>query len=296
MGSAIAERLQATGSLVAICDPDDFAAATFVEAGICRVDSAKEAADVAEVVVACLPTPEVSLEVALGKIGVIEGARVHTYVEMSTVGPNLVRTLDQALSARGVQVVDCPVSGGPRAARNGDLSLLVAGSDAAVAVLDGFFRALSSKLFHVGQEPGQAQVGKLVNNALSLVGMGLAAEAMVVGVKAGLNADALLAAINASTGRNGATLDKFPQAVLTRTFDYGGPLSAAVKDLSLFLGEAGNLEIAAPIVAAGLELWRRAAATGDPQRDFTRVVETVEQAAGVAIAGAAAGTSESWHV
>ena len=108
----------------------------------------------------------------------------------------------------------------------------------AVAAVRPQLEAIAGRLFDVGNEPGLAQVCKLVNNAISAAGMIAACEATVLGVKAGLDAGTMLDAINAGSGRNAATLDKFPKSILTGTFDYGGPLGLMLKDLGLFIEEA----------------------------------------------------------
>lgn len=107
----------------------------------------------------------------------------------------------------------------------------------------------------VGSVAGQAQVCKIVNNAISITGMVVACEAMVLGAKAGLDPAVMIDVINASTGRNSATVDKFPKAILARTFDYGGPMSIGEKDLNLYLEEARAQEVSSLAVSIPAQLW-----------------------------------------
>jgi len=129
---------------------------------------------------------------------------------------------------------------------------------------------------------------KLVNNAISAAGMIAACEATVVGVKAGLDPDTLLAAINAGSGRNAATQDKFPRAILPGTFDYGGPMGLMLKDLSLYLDEAGAAGGPQSVVPAALDAWQRAVARSGFDADYSRVICHLEADAGVAVRSRAA--------
>lgn len=285
MGGAIATRLLGAGRPLVVHDLDEGACARLAALGARVAASPREVADMAETVFACLPGPAVSREVAFGEAGVIGGSAIRHHVEMSTLGPVAMREVAGRLADRGIATLDAPVSGGPRAAETGALTLILSGEDDLLASVRPLLDTIGRTQTRVGSEPGMAQLAKLANNALSLAGMALASEAMVVGVAAGLDADALLAVINAGTGRNAATMDKFPQAVLTRRFDYGGPLDAAVKDLSLFLAEAERCGVPVGVTAAGERMWREAAAEGDPARDFTTIVQLVERRAGVELVG-----------
>lgn len=294
MGGAIALRLMQAGHPLTVFDTDGDAVARLVDTGAQAAASPAAVADVADTILVCLPSPEVSRVVAHD---VAEGGAVRNYIETSTIGPEAARDIAQAMAARGIRMLDMPVSGGPSAAMAGTLSMIVSGPPDAVTELRPLLAAIGSGIFVVGAEAGMAQLAKLANNALSLVGMALAAEAMAVGVKAGLDAQALLDVINASTGRNSATMDKFPRAVLTRSFDYGGPLIAATKDLGLFLREAERMGVPASVTAEGARMWQTAAEQGDPQRDFTTIVKLVEQSAGIEIAYRSAdGVKGSEHV
>jgi len=125
------------------------------------------------------------------------------------------------MAARDVTVVDCPISGGPPGTRAGTLSVMVSGDPAAIERVRPMISLWGRTLTVAGDKPGAAQVLKLTNNILSAVALVATAEAFVMGSKAGLDPEVMLAAINAGSGRNSATLDKFPAAVLTRSFDYG---------------------------------------------------------------------------
>ena len=206
----------------------------------------------------------------------------------STLGLSTVRAIAEGLQKKNIDVVDMPVSGGPSWAVAGKLTTIVAGSPEARKKLEPILKDLAKNVFVVGDRPGLAQAAKLVNNAISLSGMMMAAEAITMGVKAGLDADTLIDIINASTGRNSATVDKFPKAVLPRTFDYGGPLEIGVKDLDLYLDQGRALGVPTFLGANVAALFQYVVTQGGGKEDLTALVKHFEKWAGVEVKGKAA--------
>lgn len=280
MGGAMARRLLAAGHPLVVFDLDPAARSALVAHGAVAAASARAVADAASVVFLCLPSLEATREVALQLQG---GQALRVVVETSTVGPASVRALAQAMAAGGVAVVDAPVSGGPRGAEAGTLSLMHAGAPQAVAQVLPHLRAIAGRLFDVGAQPGLAQVCKLVNNAISAAGMVAACEATVLGVKAGLDAGTLLAAINAGSGRNAATLDKFPKSILTGSFDFGGPMGLMLKDLSLFIEEAHAHGVQSAMAPATLQAWQEAVRRSGAEADYSMVIRHMELDAGAEV-------------
>jgi 3-hydroxyisobutyrate dehydrogenase-like beta-hydroxyacid dehydrogenase len=256
-----------------------------VARGAIAAHSAREAAAGAETVFACLPSPEISRQVALGPDGVagVEGVRV--YVETSTIGTGAIKAIADGLGARGVAVLDAPVSGGPRGARAGKLSTMVAGDRAAFERVRPLLDAIAGKVFYVGAEPGLGQITKLANNMISAAGMAVAMEAAVMAVKAGVDARTLIDVVNASTGRNSATEDKFPQSILPRTFDYGGKVATMYKDVELCFAEARALGVPMWVGSAVVQLWFQAMTEGRGEDDYTTLIKTIEGWTGVIVGG-----------
>jgi 3-hydroxyisobutyrate dehydrogenase-like beta-hydroxyacid dehydrogenase len=285
MGAPMVERLVASGSEVAVFDVNAAAMQPLVARGAVGAASARAAATSAEIVFACLPSPEVSKSVALGPdgIGGVEGLRV--YVETSTIGTAAIKAIASGLGAWGITVLDAPVSGGPRGARAGKLATMVAGDRAAFDRVRPLFDAIAGKVFYVGAEPGLAQITKLANNMISAAGMAVAMEAAVMAVKAGVEARTLIDVVNASTGRNTATTDKFPQSILPRTFDYGGKLATMYKDVELCFAEARALGVPMWVGAAVVQLWFQAMTEGRGQDDYTTLIKTIEGWTGVTVGG-----------
>lgn len=238
-----------------------------------------------DIVVLSLPTPDVLREVVGGEEGLAASTGARLVIDLSTVGPDAAREADRALGAAGISYLDCPVSGGVPGAEKGTLAIMVAGTDEAFDRARPILETIG-KPIRVGDTPGQGQAVKLLNNFLSATAMAATAEAVVLGVKAGLDPAVMLDVFNASSGRNTATADKFPRSVLDRSFDYGFRTVLLHKDVRLCARFAEGLGAAMTVVPAVDRVWEEAAAAlGD--RDFTRIVEVVEAELGVTVGKAA---------
>ena len=280
MGAAIAERLEAADVRLHVFDPDPVAVAPFVLRGAVDEASAAAVAAAAPIVFACLPSSAVSEKVA-AEVGGSPLLRI--YVEMSTVGSTTMTRLAQSLAGRGITLVDCPISGGPKGARAGTLSVIAAGPPAAVDEIRPWLQRIGKNVFEVGERPGQAQLMKLVNNLISAANMATAFEALVLGAKGGLDPDLMVNVINVSTGRNSATLDKVPKAVLPGTFDYGAKLSTMAKDVALGLKEAEVLGVPMWVHETVGQLWRFGMTQGLGETDLTSLIRILEGWAGVEV-------------
>jgi len=288
MGGPMAQRLLKAGHALVVHDVDPAAVRRLTALGARAASSPKDVADRAATVFMSLPTPAVVREVALGAKGVIRGRKVRICVDLSTTGTAVEKEIAAAFAKRKIVPIDAPISGGPAGAKAGTLAVMVAGNAAAIKQLRPALDVFG-KVFVAGGRPGQAQMLKLLNNMLSLSALAMSCEAMVAGVKAGLDPDLMIAAINAGSGRNSATQDKIPRAVLTRTFDFGFPISGALKDVGLAVDECQALGVPIWVGAAARQLWQYAYAQGEPKRDITSLVTYLEKlAGGVTVKGKAA--------
>ena len=286
MGAPMAERLIASGYQVSVYDPNPLALKPLVAMGARAATSARDAATGVSTVFACLPSPQVSREVALGASGIGKNLPdLKIYIEASTIGTSTVKEITHGLKQQGISLLDAPVSGGPRGARAGTLATMVAGDRAIYEQSLHLFEAIAQKVFYVGAEPGLAQMTKLANNMISAAGMAAASEAIILAVKAGVNPTTLVDAINASTGRNTATSDKFPQSVLTRSFNYGGKFSTMYKDVRLCLDEARALDVPMWVGSSVVQLWFQGMLEGRGDDDFTTITKMLEEWTGVTVDG-----------
>jgi len=286
MGSAMARRLVEAGHDVLAFDASSAALDAF------RRDGGRAAASVAEVaaqaatIFLSLPTPAVVKEVALGTGGLTSG-KPGIVVDLSTTGPRMSAEVAQGLAEAGIDFCDAPVSGGRAGALAGKLAIMAACGPAVWNSVDPLLLAFG-KAFHVGAKAGQAQTMKLVNNLLSVVALAATSEGMAMGVKAGLDPQVMLDVINASSGRNSATTDKFPRAVLPRTFDFGFATQLSMKDIRLCLEEAEGMGVPMIVGSTARTMLGITQASFGPDADFTMIARVVEQWAGVEIRGSAA--------
>ena len=283
MGRPMAERLLSPEVRLHVFDPDARAVAPFRERGAVVHESPQSVADVATIVFASLPSPSVSEAVAFGERGVAHGRAVRFHVEMSTIGRLTVERIASALAPRGIAVVDAPISGGPKGAHAGNLAIMVAGSADAVAFVEPWLRRIGDTLFRVDERPGRGQVMKLVNNLISGAVMASTFESLVMGAKAGLDPDVMVAVLNASSARNSATLQKVPQAILPGTFDFGASIRTFCKDMELGLAEAHALNVPLWAGEAIGQIWRFAMTQGKQDEDYTSLIQFMESWAGVEV-------------
>lgn len=280
MGAAIAERLMDGGARLHVFDPNPVAVAPFVLNGAVDHASARAVADAAAIVFACLPDAATSQAVAAE---VAQGKALRVYVEMLTIGSRAMRGIAKSLHTRDIALVDCPISGGPKGARAGTLSVIAAGPAAALAQVRPWLDRIGKSVFVMGEAPGQAQLMKLVNNLISAANLATAFEALVLGAKGGLDPDLMVQVINVSTGRNSATLDKVPRAVLPGTFDYGAKLATMYKDVAQGLEEAHALGVPMWTHEAVAQLWRFGVQQGMGEQDFTALIKLIEGWAGAEV-------------
>ena len=287
MGRPMAQRLLAQYPGLLVYDPDAAALSHLASAGAHPVSSVAEMASLASVVFASLPTPEVVRKVALGPGGLADGgARI--FVDLSTTGSEAESEIAAALFERGIHTIDCPVSGGLSGgisgASSGTMALIVAGNRAIVDEIKPML-SLLGRIHYVGEQPGMAQTVKLINNLSSFAAIAITSEVMSIGAKAGIDAELILDIMNAGSGRNSATLDKFPKSVLTRSFDYGFPVNLSIKDIKLALREAERFGVPTLMGQSVLELFRITQCRFGPDVDMTSVVRTLEEWSGAEVKG-----------
>jgi 3-hydroxyisobutyrate dehydrogenase-like beta-hydroxyacid dehydrogenase len=282
MGFPMARRLIQENYDVIAFDTRCAAVELIVALGARAASSPKEVADRAETVMASLPTPGVSLEVATGAAGVIDGARVKRYVDLSTVGSQTATQIHGLLANRNIVAIDSPVSGGVSGAENGTLAVMVSGPRGEFDVIRAALDAIGRPMY-VGDKPGSAQTMKLANNILAANVLAATAEVVVMGVKAGLDPSVMIEVLNAGSGGTSASRDKFPRAILPRTFDYGFATGLMVKDVRLYLDEAKALGVPAEVAEATGRLWEAVVRDQGPDSDFTTVIKPLERAAGVTV-------------
>jgi 3-hydroxyisobutyrate dehydrogenase-like beta-hydroxyacid dehydrogenase len=281
MGQHMAARLLDAGHELAVFDTRPEAMEPHAARGATACDSAAEVADVARTVLVSLPTPDVVRDVANE---LSRGETIETYVDLSTTGPPVAAEVAAMLTATGVACLDAPVSGGVAGAKAGSLTIMAAGDAAVFDRARPLLEVIGKNVVHVGDEPGQGQLAKVLNNLLSATALAITAEAVALGVRSGLSARTLVDVFTKSSGRNSATDDKFPRHVLPRTFGAGFRTELMNKDVQLCLAEAQRQGVPMMLGGSVAQLWSLAAATADDGADCTEIVQMVEGWAGVVIA------------
>jgi 3-hydroxyisobutyrate dehydrogenase-like beta-hydroxyacid dehydrogenase len=284
MGGPMTSRLLDAGYTLCVYDKDPKASAALAARGVKVANSPAEVASSAEIVLMSLPTPDIVKAVALGENGIAYGNRISTLIDLSTTGPGVATIVAQGLGERKITSVDAPVSGGIAGAKAGTLAVMVScpkdGYDKVEPILKNF-----GKLFYTGEKPGLAQTAKLVNNLLAAAALVISSEGMAMGVKAGLDPKILLDILNVSSGRNSATQDKFPRAVLPGTFDFGFATALSYKDVRLCLDEAEAMGVPMIMGAVVRQILALTQAKYGPDSDFTSIARLSEEWAGVQIRG-----------
>jgi len=279
MGRPMAMRLLRAGIAMVVCDLNQAATADFVAQGAKAAQSPREAADLADLVFTCLPSPAISEAVALGEDGLAHGKRMRWYAESSTAGPQTVARMAAGLARQGVETLDAPVSGGPRGEAAGQLSCFVASSAAAFEAARPALSVMSDKLFHIGHEPGQSQVLKLANNLLNAACLTISSEMVLMAQAAGIDLNIALDVINVSTGRNRATEDTLRTQVATGKFHTGARLDILHKDVQLAVKEADRLGVSSTASQGVLAVWDQAMAAGLGAIDLTRIYKFIAEQA-----------------
>lgn len=285
MGKPMSRNVMKAGFSVTIYARHPEKVQDVVSEGATLVSSSRAVGEASDVVITVLPnSPEVE-EVVFGEHGVLAGARQGlTIIDMSTIAPDASRAFARRCAEHGVTFLDAPVSGGSTGAEAGTLSIMVGGDQQAFAACRPIFEAMGSKekIFYVGPS-GSGEVVKLANNLLCGVIAAASAEAMVLGVKAGVDVESLAKIIGVSSGASWQLSTVFPLRVFNGSFQPGFMTDLLYKDLGLALdlGEANGVPL--EFTALSRELYARAREAGYGRADYSAVIKLLEEQAGTEV-------------
>jgi 3-hydroxyisobutyrate dehydrogenase-like beta-hydroxyacid dehydrogenase len=284
MGGPMAGRLLDAGHTLCIYDTQAEATKPLITRGARLAKSPAEVASAADIVLMSLPTPDIVKAVTLGPDGIIAGNRASIVIDLSTSGPGAAKLIAEGFKPRKLTLVDAPVSGGIKGAVNGTLAVMVSCPKATFETVEPILKHFG-KLFYCGDQPGTAQTAKLANNLMAAAALVITSEAVAMGVKGGVDARVLIDIINASSGRNSASEDKFPRAVLPGTFDFGFTTGLSYKDVRLCVDEAEAMGV--PMVCGSVvrQMLAITNAKFGPSSDFTSIARVLEEWAGVEMRG-----------
>jgi 3-hydroxyisobutyrate dehydrogenase len=282
MGGPMARRLLAAGAEIRAFDVDERALRAVADAGARVAESPRDAAHGAAVAITMLPDPPVVERAARGPDGLLAGLGDGAlWLEMSSSRPATTRALADAAAERGAALLDAPVSGGVAGAEAGTLTIMLGGPAALVARARPLLAVLGEALVHVGDRPGDGDAAKTINNMLSATNLAAAAEALAMGMRAGLDPERLVECVNGGTGASHAMRNKVGGQVLTGKFASRFTLGQYLKDLGIARGLADDHRVPTPVNGAAHAVWTAHAARGAVDEDHTRLVELLLADAGI---------------
>jgi 3-hydroxyisobutyrate dehydrogenase len=282
MGGPMALNLIKHGFLLVVHDIDPAKAERLRERGAAVAESAEAVAGAVGRTICMVETTAQAQAVIAGPHGIVQRARPgHIVACMSTIDPLVARGLGEQLAARGIALVDAPVSGGTERAAAGELSIIAGGAVDTVKACDDLFRAMGRNVFHVGAL-GQGLAMKLVNNMLVQVNTVAVAEALVLGVKAGLDPKTIYDVVRVSTGTSFAFETRVPR-ILERNFAPGGTVDISFKDQELETQFAKQLGVPVLLANVSQQVYQMARAAGLNKEDGSAVVKILERLAGVTV-------------
>ena len=282
MGGPMALNLLKHGFSLVVHDIDATKLEPALAAGAAVAQSPEAVAAAVERTIAMVETTDQAETVILGEHGVVNGAgNGHIVLCMSTIDPFAARRIGERLAERGIAMLDAPVSGGTVRAKSGELSVIVGGAAQTYAACEDLFRAMGKNLFHVGGL-GQGLAMKLLNNMLGQVATVAIAEALVFGVKAGLDPHQIYEVVRVSTGNSVQFENRAPR-MLRRDFAPGGTIDISYKDQDLETSFAKRLGV--PLLLANLtqQVYQMARAQGLNKEDGSAIIKVFEDLAGVKI-------------
>jgi 3-hydroxyisobutyrate dehydrogenase len=252
MGHRMSRHLVEAGYAVVVADAVSTQRAP---PGTTVADSNAAVAQQADVVILSLPDGSISQAVAK-EIAAASSRRVKTVIDTSTIGIKAAEAVEATLGGAGIAFIDAPVSGGTAGADKATLAIMMACPAESFERFKGLM-SLMGKPFHAGPKPGQGQAIKLLNNFLSATAMAATSEAIAFGTRQGIEMKTILDIVNASTGRNTATDDKFPRRIMHGRYDAGFTAKLQLKDIRLYLDNARAAGITDEIASVVVDVWEQ---------------------------------------
>ena len=273
MGKPIATNLLKSSKKLTVYDIDDLE--NKAPKGSFIAKSLEQLVSVSEIIFISVPDGKASSNVINNILNSNEKLVSHI-INLSTIGLQETKPLIKALNKVNISYIDAPVSGGKSGAINATITIMWSGSQKLLDEIRDDLDCFSKSIFFVGKEPGQGQIMKLINNYLSAVAMSSTSEAILLGLKNNLDMETMLNVLNVSTGKNSATLDKFPNRILTESYDAAFRMSLMNKDLELYLSEA--ISNGMPIkIAKVVKNYFQEGEKSLPLGDFTEIYKVIKK-------------------
>lgn len=282
MGKPMSKNLLKAGYEIVVSDHNSEVADELVALGAQKVSSAKEIAELCDVVITMLPNSPDVKAVALGEKGIIEGARPGSVlIDMSSISPLASREIHDALKQKGIDMLDAPVSGGEPKAIDGTLSVMVGGDKAIFDKHAALLKAMAGSVVHTG-DIGAGNVTKLANQIIVAVNIAAMSEALTLATKAGVNPDLVFQAIRGGLAGSTVLEAKAPM-VMDRNFKPGFRIDLHIKDLANALDTSHGIGAQLPLTASVMEMMHALRVDGLGQADHSALACYYEKLAQVEI-------------
>lgn len=283
MGTPMSHNLLKDGYRLVVYDLREKAIEDLVKAGAERASSPQDVASRSSVAITMLPSSAEVEAVVLGSEGVIEGAESgNIVIDMSSSYPTSTRMVWERLAANGIRMLDAPVSGGTKGAREGTLSIMIGGEEKDYEECLPIFQTMGQNIYYIG-EIGTGHAVKALNNLCSACSMVITSEAMVIATKLGLSPQKIIDVLNSSSGRSWSTQFKFPTFILNDTFNSGFNINLMNKDLEIATRLGRELHV--PMFAGTMiqQLYNHAAGQGHGEDCHTAIIKLIEDWSGVKV-------------
>ena len=280
LGEGLCHSLVKAGYAVAVTDLNKANAQRLIAAGAQWSDDVAGVCRNAEVVITVLPSPAVSRHVVEGPEGVLTHLKSGgIWIEMSTTDLEDLKRLAELAKARGISVLECPVTGGVHLANSGEITVLVGGEKDTFKRVESLLGTMGGEIIYMGPM-GNASVVKVVTNMLAFIHLVAAGEAMMLPAKYGVDPDATYRAIRASSG-NSFVHETESKLILSGSYNVKFTMDLACKDLGLVNGIAEKLGVPLELGSITQQIFRRARGLYGSQAQSPEVVRMLEQACGL---------------
>lgn len=277
LGEGLCHSLVKAGYDVTVNDLNKDLAQRLLAAGATWAATTADAVKNADVVITVLPSPAVSRAVVEGKNGVFDNLKHGgIWIEMSTTDMEDLLRLSAVAKSKGIQVLECPVTGGVHLANSGEITVLVGGEEATFKQVEGILQTIGGEIIYMGKM-GNASVVKVVTNMLAFIHLIAAGEAMMLPAKYGVDPDATYRAIRASSG-NSFVHETESKLVLSGSYNVKFTMDLACKDLGLVNGIAEKLGVPLELGSMAQQIFRRARGLMGGNAQSPEVVRMIERA------------------
>lgn len=281
MGVPMAANLLRSGHSLTVHDLDPSHAESLLELGATWADDAAAVARASEIVITMVPDSPDLLAAAVGPTGLLAGCHPRmTWIDMSTISPVTAREVAELAAGLDVDMLDAPVSGGQKGAIEATLSIMVGGPSAVLERCLPLLECLGKTIVHIGDEPGSGQVAKACNQMVVGVTIGVVAEALVAGAKAGVDPAKIRSALLGGFAQS-RILEIHGQRMLDHDFQPGFRVRLHVKDMAIATSMARAYGASVPLSALTLELMNALGASDEGDSDHSALLHVYERLAEV---------------